>query len=102
VKFWRPWNLWWVERLFSGNGIPRRQGASKGEGLSKNERQQMPEIVPYDKSTGVEGCGRGQAWPQEAKQFYSSANPVSAPVEIAQTVEPLDHQGQAEVGVGGI
>jgi hypothetical protein len=37
------------------------RGAAGGEGLSKNERQQIPEIVPHDKSTGIEGCGRGQA-----------------------------------------
>jgi hypothetical protein len=37
------------------------RGPARGEGLSKNERQQIPEIVPYDKSTRVEAYGRGQA-----------------------------------------
>ena len=71
------------------------RGPARGEGLSKNERQQIPEMVPCDRSNRIEGCGTGQAESQEEKQFHGSANRVSAPVEIAQTVESLDGQGQA-------
>ncbi len=72
----------------------QRPGGRQRCGAVKERGQQILGIVPCARSTAIERCRRGQAESQEAKQFDGGENPVGAPVEIAQTIESLDGQGQ--------
>jgi len=82
-----------AEGYFQGMEFPAARGPAK-EWNDARKRATEGRDWGLCRLTAIEGCGRSQAESQEAEQFHGGANPVRAPVKMAQTVQSLDGQSQ--------